>query len=1144
MKPDSRYSLAEHKVDSALEMLRSRSQGPLHRENDCLLKSVLDDLAGAMEELRAAHAEVDAQREELDKACHDLSREHQRYVELFEDAPDGYVVTDLHGVIGQANRAAVELLQSARDRIVGKPLALYVHKEDRTAFFQQLIKLDALGAVKDLKLRFQSWRGGSFRASVSIAKVQIAEREDISLRWLIRDISSRDQTGEVLSSYRFLADHSRDIILFIRWEDGRILEANAAAVKVYGYSHEELLRLTIHDVRAHHTRRLAPEQMREAERGGIFFETAHQRRDGSVFPVEVNSRGETIGGVRTLISVVRDITERKLLEEALCESEERLRLFVEHAPVSIAMFDRQMRYIGFSRRWLTDHNLGGRDLRGVSHYDVFPEIPDNWKQVYGQALNGDVLRGDSERVVRADGAVRWLRWEVRPWHDAAGKIGGILVLSEDITDRKRAEDGVQRSEAMLRAVVDQMPSGVTVRDASTGALILSNGLGREIMGALVDSPELSTPSRCFRCDGRQYSTDELPVFRSLATGEVVEAEEIECERSDGARVTLSVSSAPVRDLQGQIVVGVSVFQDITRQKTAEQKLKAYAEQLEALNKELEQFFFIAAHDLQEPLRKIRTFGDMLSKVCKGSIPDEGEAHLKRIKNAAKRMSDLLSALLLYSRTAVSPMHIEHTNLTSVAQMAIGELRKLIHEAGAKVVLNELPELGVDPAQIRKLFELLIGNSLKFRGEQERPTTKISARVIAETCEIRIEDNGIGFDETYLDKIFTPFQQLHGPGKYEGTGMGLSVCRKIAERHGGSITAKSTPGVGATFIVTLPLRQNANGSPGEPTSNGGEDAQRLIHELRVHQIELEMQNDELRNLQAQIEESHARYADLYDFAPVGYLTFDEYGRVVDLNLTAARQFGVERRSLINKSFLSFVFPPDKKEFLCCLSAIFGKQERQICELRLSPKDGEQFHARLESIYIRGEGGIGLCRSNISDITQQKRAEHELQKAHDELERCVMERTAELQKANVDLENSNTQLFDTNKSLSTFVQNIENQRAQTENEIAMRLRNVIMPMVVKLKDDEAIAVHEGKFDMLIKQIEDLSSGFFMDSRVGLVLSNTELQIASLVKNGMTIAQISRQLHISLGTASTHRKNIRKKLKINDAKCSLRDFLNSKA
>jgi PAS domain S-box-containing protein len=191
----------------------------------------------------------------------------------------------------------------------------------------------------------------------------------------------------------------------------------------------------------------------------------------------------------------------------------------------------------------------------------------------------------------------------------------------------------------------------------------------------------------------------------------------------------------------------------------------------------------------------------------------------------------------------------------------------------------------------------------------------------------------------------------------------------------------------------------NLSPGEATA--------LIHELRVHQIELEMQNEELRRAQNDLEISRTHYADLYDFAPVGYLTLDKHGQIVNLNLTAATQLGVERRYLFNRHLLHFVSQPDKNEFLSHLNAVFKKRERQIVEVRLSPKDGEQFYARLESIYME-EDCVGVCRTNMSDVALRKKAEQVLQNAHDVLERSVTERTTELATANEALEGRRDEL----------------------------------------------------------------------------------------------------------------------------------------
>lgn len=248
------------------------------------------------------------------------------------------------------------------------------------------------------------------------------------------------------------------------------------------------------------------------------------------------------------------------------------------------------------------------------------------------------------------------------------------------------------------------------------------------------------------------------------------------------------------------------------QRTAE--LRKTAEALRRSNESLEEFAFIASHDLQEPLRKVRGFGEMLESETNGQLSDEQRGHIHRMRNAADRMQALITGLLEYSRVTTQSQPPQPVNLTEVARQVREDLELRIRQSGANVEIDDMPTIEADPIQMRQLFQNLISNALKFHRSGVSPHVQVRAqRLATDRCRIEVEDDGVGFDPNEIERIFKPFQRLHGRGAYDGTGMGLALCKKIAECHGGSITAQSSPGEGSTFIVTLPCSQNARTSYG-------------------------------------------------------------------------------------------------------------------------------------------------------------------------------------------------------------------------------------------------------------------------------------------------------------------------------------------
>lgn len=265
-----------------------------------------------------------------------------------------------------------------------------------------------------------------------------------------------------------------------------------------------------------------------------------------------------------------------------------------------------------------------------------------------------------------------------------------------------------------------------------------------------------------------------------------------------------------------------IVRDITTRKQAEGFL-IERKALERSNKELEQFASVASHDLQEPLRKIQTFGDQLKSKNGSTLNEDGHKYLDRMLGAADRAQVLINDLLSLSRIATKAQPFSRVDMNKLLRSVIADLEVRLEETGGQVEVDDLPIIEADASQLRQLFQNLIVNALKFRSADKKPRIKISSRTIenkrladvpgqpSSLCQILVKDNGIGFDEKYLDRIFQPFQRLHSPQDYEGTGIGLSICRRIAERHGGDITAKSKPEHGATFIVTLPIKQVKGGA---------------------------------------------------------------------------------------------------------------------------------------------------------------------------------------------------------------------------------------------------------------------------------------------------------------------------------------------
>ena len=385
-------------------------------------------------------------------------------------------------------------------------------------------------------------------------------------------------------------------------------------------------------------------------------------------------------------------------------------------------------------------------------------------------------------------------------------LSSVAAQIAFVIERKRTEETMRENEAKFRDLFDNAPVAYHELDKE-GRFTRINHTEELLLGYTSDELKGRQPCEIIV---EQVSRDATKA--KLNNDAPLEPVERTFIRKDGTTVSVLNEDRRIRDAHGNTTGMRSTLQNITALKEAEEKMKAFNEKLQHSNRELQDFAYVASHDLQEPLRKVQAFSDRLKTKFADKLEDEGLDYLERMRSAANRMQLLIQDLLMFSRVSTQAQPFVSVDLNKITTEVLSDLEVKIEETGATVEIGDLPVLDADPMQMRQLIQNLVGNALKFRQADTAPIISLSSKPLkvsngfGKCCEITVKDNGIGFDEKYTDKIFAVFQRLHGRTEYEGSGVGLSICRKIVERHNGNIKAKSQPGEGATFILTLPLKQ--------------------------------------------------------------------------------------------------------------------------------------------------------------------------------------------------------------------------------------------------------------------------------------------------------------------------------------------------
>lgn len=672
------------------------------------------------------------------------------------------------------------------------------------------------------------------------------------------------------------------------------------------------------------------------------------RPDGRIVYIRANAslQRDEKGQVIRMIGVNSDFTDKKLFELELVANFERNKIFITQLPTAVAMFDKEMRYLTASNKWYEDYGLQGMEIIGKTHYEVFPDLKDQWKQDHQLVLQGQTLHSDEDFFVREDGTLHWLTWDVRPWYTNTNEVGGVLMFTANITERKRVENLLKFSEERFRGAFESAVIGMAILDTDGNWIKVNSGLclmlgydeqeilsmtfkdildpsdlqvslalvkemydgeredfqmehrfihknGSEIWTVLAvtlvrdenNKPtqmiaqatditeqkaaeqnlgkinaklqgilDASSQVAIISCDLNgiittfnrgaesllQYSAEEMvgkctpavfhkteeveqrskelsqqfgrPIsgfetFSVFATMSDFDSREWTFVKRDGTEFPMILVLTAQRSGTGEPVGYIGVALDITARKQTEETRRQYTV-LEAKSKELEQFAYAASHDLREPLLTIKNYVGVLMEDFKDCASPVADKYAQFIDRAVLRMEDLITGLLDYSRLSKvrQAQMVEVKDLLDEVKL---DLANLIERNNVQLSIGDMPKLAAYPLELKLLFQNLIANAIKFNKKGEIPKIGISAEKRDSAWQFKVSDNGIGIAATDHLRIFDLFQRLHAKNEFEGTGIGLAQCKKIAEIHNGKIWVESTQGQGSDFYFTIQLSANEN-----------------------------------------------------------------------------------------------------------------------------------------------------------------------------------------------------------------------------------------------------------------------------------------------------------------------------------------------
>jgi PAS domain S-box-containing protein len=612
-----------------------------------------------------------------------------------------------------------------------------------------------------------------------------------------RDITERKHTAAVLLERdRELKDFVENAAIGIHWvgPDGTILWANNAELKLLGYTREEYVgrniaefhvdRETILDILQRLNRK---EELHE-------YQARVRCKDGSIRHMAITSNVYWEDGrfVHTRC-FSRDTTDSLNAEEL------RQRLAAIVASSDDAIISKDLDGIIQSWNWGAERVFGYTADEAVGKpisMLAVPGRPSETPVILERIARGERVEHYETQRRTKEGKVITVSLTVSPVRDASGAIIGASKVARDITEQKQTAELRER----LAAIIESSEDAIIGKDLN--GIISSWNRGAERIFGYTADEAIGKPVTMLAAPG---FVDQVPrIIDRIKRGERVDHFETKRQKKDGSIITVSLTVSPIRNASGTIMGASKIVRDITERERNERALRVANEALVRANADLEQFAYSASHDLQEPLRMVSTYSEMLKRKFGGKLGEAGDQYIRYTVEGALRMEQLIRDILAYTHASTFGQEpTEPLDTNQSVERAIAALQTAIQETGASVTYANLPPVVMHRFQLDQLFHNLIGNAIRYHSE-EPPRIHIMAERQGSDWKFSVRDNGIGIDPRYKEQIFGIFKRLHSAAEYPGTGMGLAICQRVVQRAGGCIWVDSEPGGGSTFYFTLPV----------------------------------------------------------------------------------------------------------------------------------------------------------------------------------------------------------------------------------------------------------------------------------------------------------------------------------------------------